>query len=664
VESLMREHGATNTSGWLIRVNEAWLASSSPLDQFIVWRRWEWWVLIGLFVLTFVTRWPVRLCSLEELDSANYALAVREFNIVKHQPHPPGYLFFVGAARFAHLWIADPIEALTAVQVMSGALAVMLFYALLRLCMPPIWALGSTLLLTFSAQVWFQHVRPMEDAYAFLWMLGVVYALVRSLSGNARWWIGGMIVLGLGMGAKQLLPVFLVGLLARTLWDLGRRKQLQVILLGTLGMGIAILTWLIPLSLHVGSAHAYVAAALSQLAWQRDHDALLFNWGPSRLSSQWRTTLALIWGPQSLALPMWGLVTLGTSQALIYHAPLRWLLWLVLPALFVRFFFLGYWPRFSLYYLPFLMPLAVVGCYALVHASVRVIRHRRTSVAQDINFVMPQRPSLWFTILGILLLLGWVTIQVGYIGPTLRVLHQKPSPVVEAMRLIREYYDPTMTVILSDNALISRQLEYYAAGAGFFSAYEPHLDGLNLDSLQGPYHVLKIQADPIPPSSSNYLGTWTLMVPRWRDLSPRDDFLHVSLYEFRGPFVLFGGWHGPELNSTRLVRWSQPEGSQIRIFRVPSHGCVIRLQGTIPVPVGWSSSPAVTIRINGDLVYEWGLENRIDLSLHVQPKEMTGDQAVINIQPGCAFIPAQMDRSSEDQRRLGCFLLTGLTIES
>jgi hypothetical protein len=129
----------------------------------------------------------------------------------------------------------------------------MLFYGLLRLCMPPAWALGSTLLVTFSAQAWFQHVRPMEDAYAFLWMLGVVYALVRSLRGGAHWWIGGMLGLGFAMGAKQLLPVFVVGLVIRTLWDQVRDRRLQTILLGVLGGGIGILTWFIPLSLHVGT---------------------------------------------------------------------------------------------------------------------------------------------------------------------------------------------------------------------------------------------------------------------------------------------------------------------------------------------------------------------------------------------------------------------------
>jgi hypothetical protein len=38
---------------------------------------------------------------------------------------------------------------------------------------------------------------------------------------------------------------------------------------------------------------------------------------------------------------MWALVILGASQAVIYYASLRWLLWLVLPTLLVRCFFIG-----------------------------------------------------------------------------------------------------------------------------------------------------------------------------------------------------------------------------------------------------------------------------------------------------------------------------------
>ena len=658
----VHDYGMRTVSSWRQKTHDLWAGHLSPFDRIVRWQRGDWVVVVGLFVLTFGTRWPLQVISLEEVDSANYALAIQEFSIAKHQPQPPGYLFFIGAARFAHWWIPDPVEALTAVQVTSGALSIPLFYALLRLGMPAAWALSATLLVLFNSQVWFQHVRPMEDAFAFLWLLGSIYALVRSLGADARWWIGGMIILGLGMGVKQVLPGFLFGLWIRALWDFWRHGRFAMIALGMLGGVIASLAWFIPLSLHAGTSQAYVTAALSQLAWGREHDALLFNWTPARLASQWRTTMVLIWGPQSLALPMWGLVLLGAWQVVIYHAALRWLLWLVLPTLLLRFLFLGYWPRFALYYLPFLMPLAVVGCSALMHATGRVSRRLWTSFDIEIPSGILKRPSLWCMIPGMVLLLGWVALQARYIGPTLLTLHRSSSPVVDAVTWIRQHHDPTTTLILSDNDLISRHLDYYAARAGFLSIYEPYLHGRDLRILQQFRHVLKIQANPIQPPSSDYLGKWALMVPHWRDLSLRDDFLRVSLYEFRGSFAFFSGWHGPESDAARIVRWSRPEGSQIHLFRVPPDGCAIRLQGVTPVLGGWSSPP-VKVRINGEPMVVEGQSDRIDLSWRVYPVEGAGGQAVVDIQPGCAFIPAQVDRSSNDRRHLGCFQLTDLTIQ-
>jgi hypothetical protein len=659
----MRGHDVTKRSRWHGEPAGLWLQESSPLNQIVPWKRWEWLVALGLFVLAVSTRWPVRVSSLEEFDSANYALALREFNIERHQPHPPGYLFFIGAARFAQLWIPDPIQALTAVQVMSGALSLMLFYGLLRLCMPPAWALGSTLLVTFSAQVWFQHVRPMEDAYAFMWMLAVVYALVRSLGSDIRWWIGGMLGLGLAMGAKQLLPVFLVGLLVRTLWDHIRNKRFGTILLGLLGGGTLILTWFIPLSLHMGGARAYAAAALSQLASQQAHMAPVFHMVPSRIYSQLQATFVLIWGPKDLALPMWGLVALGAWQVFTRYVSLRWLLWLVIPTLLIRLLYLGYWPRFTLYYLPFLISLAVVGFYTLVYAFLCVIRRIRPSFAQSAYTAVPYPSPLWFMIPGMVLLSGWIAIQARYIAPTLRIMHNEPSPLVQAMQLIRQHYEPATTNIVTDDELIWRQLDYYAADAGSFRILGPHLNGRNLDLFfQGVRHTLKIQDKPFPPASSSHLGTWTLIVRHWEDLSPLDAFLHVTLYELQGPVAIFRGWHGTEIESTRIVRWSKPEGSQIRLFRVPPHGCSIRLQGVIPTPANSPSPAPVTISINGEPVYT-GQEERIDAPLHVQPTEITGNQAVIDILPGCAFIPAQIEKSSGDHRHLGCFRLTDLIIQ-
>ena len=39
----------------------------------------------------YLTRSP----GLDEIDSVNFTMGVREFNIWKHQPHPPGYPLFI-----------------------------------------------------------------------------------------------------------------------------------------------------------------------------------------------------------------------------------------------------------------------------------------------------------------------------------------------------------------------------------------------------------------------------------------------------------------------------------------------------------------------------------------------------------------------------------------
>jgi hypothetical protein len=37
--------------------------------------------------------------SLEDVDSINFALGVADFDVAKHQPHPPGYPVFIGLRR-------------------------------------------------------------------------------------------------------------------------------------------------------------------------------------------------------------------------------------------------------------------------------------------------------------------------------------------------------------------------------------------------------------------------------------------------------------------------------------------------------------------------------------------------------------------------------------
>src|SRR5206468_2498525 len=62
--------------------------------------------------------------SLEDLDSINFALGIRDYDVSKHQPHPPGYPLFILAAKGLHRAGLSEVHSLSVLSVLGGALGV------------------------------------------------------------------------------------------------------------------------------------------------------------------------------------------------------------------------------------------------------------------------------------------------------------------------------------------------------------------------------------------------------------------------------------------------------------------------------------------------------------------------------------------------------------
>ena len=58
---------------------------------------------VGLAIVFLVLHLPYLPASLEDLDSVNFALGVRDFDVAHHQPHPPGYPVFILLAKTARV---------------------------------------------------------------------------------------------------------------------------------------------------------------------------------------------------------------------------------------------------------------------------------------------------------------------------------------------------------------------------------------------------------------------------------------------------------------------------------------------------------------------------------------------------------------------------------
>lgn len=110
---------------------------------------------------------PFLPASLEDLDSINFALGIRVFDVAQHQPHPPGYPLFVAAARLLHALGASETHALALLSVAAGALGLLAAFAFFRRVSEADGsgeeALLATVLVATAPLYWFTAVRPLSD---------------------------------------------------------------------------------------------------------------------------------------------------------------------------------------------------------------------------------------------------------------------------------------------------------------------------------------------------------------------------------------------------------------------------------------------------------------------------------------------------------------------
>ena len=142
-------------------------------------------VLAALAMVFALAHLPFLATSLEDIDSVNFALGVRDFDVAAHRPHPPGYpvYIFLGkiATAIAGVGMDAPTstieaKALSVVSLLAGLAAIFALYAVFRsmgpggLAMPggphasiDLVAFSATAITVSCPLFWYLAVRPMSD---------------------------------------------------------------------------------------------------------------------------------------------------------------------------------------------------------------------------------------------------------------------------------------------------------------------------------------------------------------------------------------------------------------------------------------------------------------------------------------------------------------------
>ncbi len=224
------------------------------------WQRWELLFLVLLTAFVCATRAPLFLPRGTAWDEYQYALAVEDYDVLRHRPHPPGYPLFVVAAKAVHLVVPDSLRAVQVTSTLFSAGGLIACYALARLMYGPAVALIAALLLATSNVFWQQGTLALSYTAEACAATVVIWACYRTRRQGRGWLLPTLLYAAAG-GIRQGLLVFLAPAYLYALWRLPRRSWLYV--LPTLALAIAL--WIVGLLYFSDSSWAEYRAGSTAL---------------------------------------------------------------------------------------------------------------------------------------------------------------------------------------------------------------------------------------------------------------------------------------------------------------------------------------------------------------------------------------------------------------
>ncbi len=305
-------------------------------------------ILWALVLLVFAGHLPGLASTLEDLDSFNFALGLRDFDPRKHQPHPPGYPVIIGLGEIARPiaaalgsppGTATDARALALVSALSGALAVLPLFVLFRrldglgLCAVAQGgrdrrALAATVLAVTAPLLWFAASRPMSDVPGLLLALSSQALLVgawveqraatttpdpRGRVGDTLLYFGALMA-GVAIGARSqalwlVAPMLTLALVARRGAGATRARLVSLTV-----FGVACLAWVVPLLAAAGGIDGYLSTLAEQAG--EDFAGVEMVWtapGARVLAFALRYVLLDVWGP----LPVGILILVAAATGLV-----------------------------------------------------------------------------------------------------------------------------------------------------------------------------------------------------------------------------------------------------------------------------------------------------------------------------------------------------------
>jgi hypothetical protein len=297
------------------------------------------WLMAAVYLAAHV---PFLASSAYDLDGVNFTLALHEYDLAKHQPHPPGAPLFIGLGRIAWTvfdWLtpdttaaadrrAQDVAALAVWGAMFGSLAVFgLFRLFAGLGLTRVQAAWATAATVASPLFWFSGIRPMSDvpglALASL-ALGLLapYLLRPDVAPPRRTphvalFLAGCVLAGLAPGIR-IQMAWLVWPATLAVLALMAVRRDRIALYGTLAVGAGVAVWFIPLTAIAGGPAEYLRVVRLQASDDVVGGQMLaINFSLRGAAQALRASVIAPWGAAWLGWTAAGAAAVGALRVLM-----------------------------------------------------------------------------------------------------------------------------------------------------------------------------------------------------------------------------------------------------------------------------------------------------------------------------------------------------------